>query len=162
MEGDRAKQGSSRRRFRVAFAGVFYALTAAFVIAATAQITQQVFFASPGTGGLAACDEGLAALNGALSRARTAAPGTDGEDAAVQRFRAALMPEWTERDAVARLCSQTPNDRAALDAIERLRYAEEHAARREAHELAPLRRRVEAIGKGLGPSQAPAPSPQSP
>jgi len=34
---------------------------------------------------------------------------------------------------------------AALDAIEQLRYAEEHAVRREAAELAPLRRRVQAI-----------------
>ncbi len=39
-------------------------------------------------------------------------------------------------------------DATTLDAIERLRYAEEHAVRREAGELAPLRRKVQAIVDG--------------
>ena len=70
MAGDRASHGSSRRRFRIAFAGVFYALTAAFVVSATAQITQQVFFAAAGSGDLTTWDEGPAPLSGARTRAR--------------------------------------------------------------------------------------------
>jgi hypothetical protein len=79
-------------------------------------------------------------------RARDDAAKTDqGEDAALARFRSALEPEWSHRDDIAARCQGTPRDKGALDAIERLRYAEEHAVRREAGELAPLRRRVQAI-----------------
>jgi len=80
-----------------------------------------------------------------VERARGAAPGTDGEDAAIERFRAALLPEWGHFDGVAVSCKGSEKDEGALDAIERLRYAEEHAVRREAGDLAPLRRRVQGI-----------------
>jgi hypothetical protein len=70
---------------------------------------------------------------------------TDGEDAALADFRRALSPEWDDRDHIEDLCRPSPSSMAALDALERLRYAEEHAVRREAAELAPLRRRVQAI-----------------
>jgi hypothetical protein len=100
----------------------------------------------------AGCREGLRALALAVERAREAAPGMDGEDAAIARFRSSLEPEWTYRDGVAAACRGSARDERALDAIERLRYAEEHAARREAGDLAPLRRRVRAIMDGeLGP-----------
>jgi len=81
----------------------------------------------------------------AVDRARLAAAGTEGEDAALARFRSALEPEWSHRDGVASRCKGAAADEATLDAIERLRYAEEHAVRREAGELAPLRRRVQGI-----------------
>ncbi len=91
------------------------------------------------------CTEGLARLAAAVERARTAASVTDGEDAALDRFRRALQPDWDDRDHIEDLCQASPSSMAALDAIEQLRYAEEHAVRREAAELAPLRRRVQAI-----------------
>jgi hypothetical protein len=89
-----------------------------------------------------------------VERARTAASVTDGEDAALDRFRRALQPDWDDRDHIEELCQPSPSSMAALDAIEQLRYAEEHAVRREAAELAPLRRRVQA----MAPQWAPAPA----
>ena len=72
----------------------------------------------------------------ARSSAPSSAPGrrppaTDGEDAALARFRSALEPDWTlpgrgGRRVHARRANER-RDAAALDAIERLRYAEEHA-----------------------------------
>ena len=77
----------------------------------------------------------------------------DGYAAAMTALIGELDPEWTYRDGVAATCRGSVEDERALDAIERLRYAEEHAARREAGDLAPLRRRVRAIVDGqLGPN----------
>ena len=130
---------------------VYYGIVAAIGAAAAIQLTQQVFFVPAPTPPYASCHDGLHALFGAVARAREAAAGAGGgEDAALARFRRALEPEWTYRDGVASQCmsSAGSGDAAALDAIERLRYAEEHAVRREAGELAPLRRKVQAIVDG--------------
>ena len=132
--------------------GVYYGLAALIIVASTLQIIRQVFFLPVKPSPYASCHEGLLALAKAVDRAREAAPGTDGEDAAVARFRGGLEPEWGFRDGIAAACHGSTKDVRALDAIERLRYAEEHAARREAGDLAPLRRRVRAIVDGeLGP-----------
>lgn len=142
----------------------YWTLVVGVCLAAAVEITWQVLFQGYPTAPYAGCHEGLRALFGAVVRAREAAAHTgEGEDAALARFRAALQPEWTYRDAVAARCRATPHDEGALDAIERLRYAEEHAVRREAGELAPLRRRVQAIVDGeLGGSTAPpTPTPSS-
>ncbi|AUX22781.1 hypothetical protein SOCEGT47_032910 [Sorangium cellulosum] len=137
-----------RRVAQVAYFGV----AALIIVASTLQIIQQVFFLPTVPSPYGSCREGLLALVRAVERAREAAPGTDGEDAALARFRSELAPEWTYRDGVAATCRGSEEDKRALDAIERLRYAEEHAARREAGDLAPLRRRVRAIVDGqLGP-----------
>ncbi|MEP7123592.1 MAG: hypothetical protein ABJE95_21870 [Byssovorax sp.] len=162
---------SARRTGRRVAIGGFWAVTVAVAVASAFQVSQQVLF-NPCPGGLScsgapaasftSCREGLLALHSAVERARLAAAGTDGEDAALARFRAALTPEWGHRDDVAAACHASADDEGALDAIERLRYAEEHAVRREAGELAPLRRRVEAIvDRELSrPAlQAPAPGP---
>ncbi|MCK6586642.1 MAG: hypothetical protein HUU21_40665 [Polyangiaceae bacterium] len=133
-----------RRGRRVAFA-IFYSICGWICISGAVQITQQVFGSPAGPSPYAGCHEGLLALVSAVDRARSAAPGTDGEDAAIERFRGALLPEWRYRDAIAGACGKRAADKRALDAIERLRYAEEHAVRREAGDLAPLRRRVQAI-----------------
>lgn len=154
--GARASRGKRpddpRARGRRIAQAAYYAVAAAIIIASTLQILQQVFFAPFTPSPYGSCREGLLALVRALERAREAAPGTDGEDAALARFRGELDPEWTYRDGVAATCRGSAEDERALDAIERLRYAEEHAARREAGDLAPLRRRVRAIVDGqLGP-----------
>jgi hypothetical protein len=117
----------------------------AFSVGATVQITRQVFYAGRGPSPYASCGEGLRALVGGIERARHEASGMDGEQGALTRFRSALRPEWDHHEAVAETCQGTRTDKRALDAIERLRYAEEHAVRREAGDLAPLRRRVQIL-----------------
>ncbi|WP_245677697.1 hypothetical protein [Chondromyces crocatus] len=143
---------SARVRGRRLAMVLYYGLAAVVIVVATAQIVRQVFFLPVSPSPYGTCQNGLLALARAVERARDAAPGTDGEDAAIARFRDALDPEWSHRDGIAATCRGSAKDERALDAIERLRYAEEHAARREAGDLAPLRRRVRAIMNGeLGP-----------
>ncbi|MBK9263600.1 MAG: hypothetical protein IPM54_27815 [Polyangiaceae bacterium] len=139
------RQAAARKRSRALAVVVYYGLIGVICIAATAQITQQLFYQPKVAAPYASCHEGLSALVSAIERARHAAPGTDGEDPAIERFRTALKPEWTYFDSVADACRGSVKDEGALDAIERLRYAEEHAVRREAGDLAPLRRKVQAI-----------------
>lgn len=154
-DAPRSASPGPRRRGRLIATVLFWALTVGVATASAVQVTRQVLF-DPCPGGLSCpgpapavsfktCRDGLLALHTAVERARQAAAGTDGEDAALARFRTALTPEWGFRDDVAAACRGKAEDEGALDAIERLRYAEEHAVRREAGELAPLRRRVEAI-----------------
>lgn len=119
----------------------------------TAQIIRQVWFPDPGPPGPrpeVACRQAVLQLTSAVARARQAAaqePG--GERMALQRFRAALVPEWRGRTQVGSVCS---GDKLAEDALERLdalRYAEEHAVRYEAVALAEQRRRTDAIAREL-------------
>lgn len=152
-----AQRRSPRALGRRIGAIVYWGLVGAVCLAGAVEVTWQVFQRGPDAP-YATCHDGLRALFAALVRARDAAGNTDaGEDAALARFRDALAPEWGYRDGVASRCRGSAKDEGALDAIERLRYAEEHAVRREAGELAPLRRRVQAIVDGelggrLGPS----------
>lgn len=139
------KPASGRKRSRALAVIVYYVLIGLICVAATAQITLQVFYQPRVPSPYAGCHEGLAALVSAIERARHAAPGPDGEDAAIERFRTALNPEWRYFDSIGDGCRGSVKDEGALDAIERLRYAEEHAVRREAGDLAPLRRKVQAI-----------------
>jgi len=128
---------------------VYYLVVVLVGGAAAFQITRQVFFEPRPPVPFATCHDGLRALFAALDRARETAAGSEGgEDDALSRFRRALDPEWGHRDGVALQCRGSASDVATLDAIERLRYAEEHAVRREAGELAPLRRKVQALVDG--------------
>jgi hypothetical protein len=124
---------------------IYYGLAAAICVGSTVQLTRQVFLAPVQPSPWPSCNRGLLALAAAVERARGAASGTEGEDAALDGFRRALEPEWRYRDSVAASCRGSDRDERALDAIERLRYAEEHAVRFEAGDLAPLRRRVQTI-----------------
>ncbi|HVY44463.1 MAG TPA: hypothetical protein VHB21_01240 [Minicystis sp.] len=152
-----------RRPARRAAQLVYWAVTAWICAAGAISVTLQVFAASDAPPPGATCAAGLRALVAAVARARRAAATNEGtEDEALARFRAALEPEWAARDAVAKLCREKADDERALDAIERLRYAEEHAVRREAGELAPLRRRVQSlVDEKLAPTATP-PEPASP
>lgn len=145
MSASTPKPASGRKRSRALAVIVYYGVIGVICISATVQITQQVFYQPRIPSPYATCHEGLAALVAAVERARKAAPGTDGEYPAIERFRKALNPEWTYFDSIADACRGSVNNEGALDAIERLRYAEEHAVRREAGDLAPLRRKVQAI-----------------
>jgi hypothetical protein len=141
-EAPRAEAPRKRGR-RIALT-VYYAMVVLVGGTAAFQITRQVFFDPRPPVPYATCHQGLQALYHAVGRAREAAARSEGgEDDALARFRRALDPEWSYRDGVAAACQASARDAGTLDAIERLRYAEEHAVRREAGELAPLRRVVE-------------------
>jgi len=140
-----SRNPSPRKKGRLAAQVFVWAIAAAIIAAGAIQVTQQVFYGPAEGSPHATCHEGLRALLTAVDQARSAAAGTDGEDAALSRFRSALEPAWRHRDAIAAQCKGSARDEGALDAIERLRYAEEHAVRREAGSLAPLRRRVQVI-----------------
>ncbi|UQA56547.1 hypothetical protein [Polyangium aurulentum] len=149
---------SARKRGRKVAGAIYYGLIGAVCVAATVQVSLQVFSQPAIPSPYASCHDGLRALVAAVERARGAAPGADGEDRALERFRGALEPAWRHFDGVAAACKGSEKDEGALDAIERLRYAEEHAVRREAGDLAPLRQRVQAIiDTDLAPTPAPAP-----
>ncbi len=121
---------------------VFLAVVAVFTITQAGQITKQVMFPQVPPSNLG-CEQSLAQLYTALERARTAGEADLDQDTALARFRAALEPEWATLEGARRNCSST-EQRRSLDALERLRYAEEHAVRREAASLATLRRQVAA------------------
>ncbi|HEY4118770.1 MAG TPA: hypothetical protein VGM56_12985 [Byssovorax sp.] len=138
--------GPRRTGRRVALV-VYWLVCAWICVAGAASVTVAVFAGPPaGSPRFTSCAAGMHALAAGLDSARAAGTAGEGtEDDALDRFRAALGPAWAARDAVAAVCRGNPADEGALDAIERLRYAEEHAVRREAGELAPLRRRVQRL-----------------
>jgi hypothetical protein len=139
----------AERRGRLVAIVAFYGFVAAFCVVATVEISLQVFEDRAGEGAPASCEEGLVQLTDAIARARGAAQGIHTEEVALRRYREALEPEWRAEGAIRAACEGTPSREGALDAILRLRYAEEHAVRRGAGDLAPLRARVRAIVEPL-------------
>jgi hypothetical protein len=71
----------------------------------------------------------------------------------MQRFREALLPEWAARGGLEVRCQGDPEATRALGEVDRLRYAEEHALRYEALDVAGRRRAVEAIAQKLRESR---------
>jgi hypothetical protein len=115
----------------------------------TLQIIDQVFRPTPGESS-GDCRTAVLNLDRAVRRAREAAAAEiQGERPALKRFRDALAPEWTNRDAVSHTCRGDPAAIAALSDLDALRYAEEHAVRYEAVALAKQRRRSDAIRREL-------------
>ncbi len=141
-----SRQGPRARRGRRIAQFAYYAAMAAIAVASTTQITRQVFFppAPSDPYPFDGCRGGLAALYQAIEAGRTAAEHGDDadEEAALVRYRDAVAPVWRYRDAVAASCRADEREIAALDAIERLRYSEEHSVRHQAVELTALRRHV--------------------
>ncbi len=153
-----ARLGRAARRGRRVGQFLYYAMVGAIAVASTAQITRQVFFPPPAEvpPPFQGCRAGLVALFQAIEQGRAAAERGDDrdEEAALVRYREAVGPIWRHRDAVAALCQVDPNAIGALDAIERLRYSEEHSVRHQAVELTALRRQVkELVGMGLEPAR---------
>ncbi len=108
----------------------------------TFQIMEALFFRPPGLPP-ASCDAGLLSLLRAVDRARLAARRESiGERHSLQRFRAALEPEWSSRPALGTVCRGAPKDSQRLRELDALRYAEEHAVRYEATALAGQRQRA--------------------
>jgi hypothetical protein len=137
---------------------LYYAVTGLVALASTWQITRQVFFppAPRQPAPFSSCRDGLSALYQAIEQGRLSAEKGDDrdEEAALYRYRDAVAPAWRHRDTVARLCSGDEVSLGALDAIERLRYSEEHSVRHQAVELTALRRKVKELVAGT-----PAPAP---
>jgi hypothetical protein len=132
-----------KRAGRRVATGLLLALIFAFVCACTTQIALQLFFRrEPEPFPYASCREGLVHLHGAVIRASRAAAGDADTTLALTHFRAALDPDWDHVDGVRKVCRGNEADEGSLDALERLRYAEEHAVRREAGSLEVLRKQV--------------------
>ena len=140
-----ASRGWGRRLGLVLFGLIVSGLTLIWSI----QIIRQVWF--PEAGPLERdCRTGTRSLIVALDRARKAAAAETGDErAALARFRAQLDPEWQMRAALERACQSDPAQAHSLQNVIQLRYAEEHAVRYEAVDLARLRRRVYALEPGL-------------
>jgi hypothetical protein len=122
------------------------ALFAAFVSVPTLiwtfQIMRALFFPPLGPA-FASCESGLRGLLQALERARVAGRSEElGERESMDRFRAALLPEWNQRPALEAQCRTSTTDGERLRSIDALRYAEEHAVRYEATALAGQRQRA--------------------
>lgn len=144
----------TRRTGRRVAIALLFAFLFAFVTGVTLQLTLQVFFrTSPEPHLFQECRQGTRALYAAVLRASAEAQGETDVPKALALFRAALAPDWDHVEHVRTLCASggSGSERASLDAVERLRYAEEHAVRREAASLEHLRKQVE---RDLG---APAP-----
>jgi hypothetical protein len=129
-----------RRRGRTLGVVVFSAIVASFIGICTVQICSQVW--APAITTLAECRPGIATLRDALEQARLAAAQAEGERAALARFRALVSEPWKLEPAVARACASDRAGSEALQELVRLRYAEEHAVRYEASDLAARRRQV--------------------
>ncbi|MBK7582273.1 MAG: hypothetical protein IPI67_18960 [Myxococcales bacterium] len=129
---------------------IFGVIVCGITLNLTSQIIYQTFF-PVGTAQSGSCHAGVLGLIAGIRRARTAADEeTGGERAAVNRFRAALRPEWDTREALGNACRGDARGERALREVDRLRYAEEHATRYEAVDLAHRRRTVVALARELG------------
>ena len=142
---DDPHERAKKRGRRVAQA-IYYSMVVIVIVGATTQITMQVFkrVDSPP----ADCKRGLRALLRAVDGAKaTAASGDVSPEQALAKFRAALSPAWDDRDRIHKACTEARDARLeeAWDTVERLRYAEENVIRRDARDLAPLRRKVQEV-----------------
>jgi hypothetical protein len=128
------------RRFGL---GLYAALVVIPVAIWAGQIMEQVW-APEGEPSHVGCRAGIAALVAAVQRARLAA-GSElgGERPALERFRETLNPEWRWRTDLGRRCRADQGAARALETVDLYRYAEEHALRYEARDVAHLRRRIQ-------------------
>jgi hypothetical protein len=150
VESPDVPDSSAKKGRRVAII-TFYSLIILFIILSAGQITLQVF-AGRSAAPAPDCRAGLRDLILAVDAGRAASgtAGTNHPEEALARFRAALSPAWDGRDAIEAACKKTGSEplERAFDTMERLRYAEENAVRRDARDLAPLRHRVDDLLTG--------------
>lgn len=158
MEPKAVNVGSARsaklgRRLGIA---VFSFLVAGFTVVCSVQICLQVWapHVEPAPFG---CSAGTLALADAVDAARLAAADEPDEQAALGKFRGALEPVWRYRPALGRSCASNTEAAQHLRAIDRLRYAEEHAVRYAAVDLAQRRNEVKRLITTLRPSDRPSP-----
>jgi hypothetical protein len=123
----------------------FYAVVvAAFTAICSIQICLQVWAPKlqPSPVG---CAAGTLLLIESIEKARLAAADQPGEQAALTKFRGALDPAWAYRPALGHACASDPEALRRLRAVDRLRYAEEHAVRYAAVDLAQRRDEVKRL-----------------
>ena len=146
-----SSQGAVRKRGRTIGNVVFAATVTLFTVVCSIQILAQAWAtpAVPADAPVPECRAGLSALISAIHRARTAASQVSGEHAALTTFRNALLPEWSTRPAYDARCAGDAEALKSLGEIDRLRYAEEHALRYEALDVAGRRTRVQALERQL-------------
>jgi len=119
-------------------------LVAAFTAICSIQICLQVW--APKIEALpVGCAAGTLLLIDAIEKARLAAADQPEEQAALARFRGALAPAWAHRPALGHACASDPEALRRLRAVDRLRYAEEHAVRYAAVDLAQRRHEVKQL-----------------
>jgi hypothetical protein len=147
------KPSAVRRRGRTLGAAAIGALLTAFTAICSVEIIEQAWTPTP-LPATTDCRTGVSGLIAAVRRARTAAAeGAGSERDALSRFRQALEPEWGSRTALGDLCGNDSDAKGALETVDRLRYAEEHALRYEALDVAKRRKDVEVLEKRLAASR---------
>jgi hypothetical protein len=139
---------------------VFLTAVVGWVGFAVAQILRDVLFPTVAASPYPSCGAGLRALTGSLARGWAASTPEQDADHALLAFRAAIEPTWRDFEGVRATC-RTPAELRGLDAVERLRYAEEQAVRREATSLALTRQQADVAIAELDPPGA-APQPATP
>jgi len=120
---------------------VFALIVATFTVVSSAQICWQVWHPTiiPSPVG---CSAGTLRLLEAIEAARVASADEAEEQAALAHFRGALAGAWVYRPALSRACAGDTEAIRRLHAVDRLRYAEEHAVRYGAVDLAKRRQEV--------------------
>lgn len=139
---------------------LFALLIGTFTIVCSAQVLIQGFSerSSASAGADIECREGLRALVAALSDARSRAKSADPEERSrLMQFRDAVRGTWKNRYEIERRCKADPWALKALEQIDELRWAEEHAVRYESANLAPSRQQVSEIEKVLADSTSTKP-----
>lgn len=147
MDSERLRGAQSTgRRFGIV---LFAVVVSSFVVVCSAQILYQGFHdRTVATAG--GCRAVVAKLALSVQVARESAGNVADERIALHRFRDALGPEWQARPQLDKICRSDPWAREAISAIDEWRWAEETAIRYESVDLAPSRRRVQAIEARLG------------
>ena len=150
MESKASDDGSARpaQLGRTLGIAVFAFIMAGFTIICSVQICLQVWAPRVEPAPFD-CSAGTLALADAVDVARLAAADEPDEQAALAKFRGALAPTWKFRPALGRSCATSAEAREHLRAIDRLRYAEEHAVRYAAVDLAERRNEVKRLVKTL-------------
>lgn len=144
------KRAQPRTRSRARLVGtlVFGTVVALLTAVFSVQIIQQAWStgSSPTSPG---CHDGLRSLLISLERARQSAARHTGELEAVAAFRAELAEVWETEGQLRSACASEPRAVDLLGRINALRYAEEQAVRRDAHELARARLHVQQLASTL-------------
>lgn len=150
MSGPLRSHEAAARLGRRLGIGAFVAIVGGFTLVCSFQIVAQVW--APPAPLAEGCAPTVAKLRSTLSRARALSRRAAPEREALRTFRENLGPAWQSLPALRKLCPRS--ERARLDALEALRFAEENAVRYRSHELTGRRARVEALwgNRGAGDS----------
>ena len=141
---DRIEREARKKGRRIVMIGYFVLVVIVAAISAW-RVTGQVIEQRHGTRSSEPidCSEGIRSLVTAVDRARNvAATSTLGESEAVNLFRNSLRPEWDRRGDIQHACSTSNDLLNTYGAVMHLGFVEEHAVRRDAVELAVVRRRA--------------------